>query len=110
MMNGQSFREVAYQTPRKVEDVATPFWPGTDGHAMIADTPMDELAQLQKLAGSDPAAYSAALIIKCLIVKETGEPAFTDADRDWIKSQGSVILQLVPKINEFFGFDVKGAV
>lgn len=110
-MNGQSIRELAYQTPRKTQDIATPFWPGTDGQIVIVDVPMDVLTELKELAKKDPSGYSAALIIKVLASKETLEPIFTDADRDFIKGQASVVMALITKINTFFGFgSVKEAI
>jgi hypothetical protein len=109
-MNGQSLREAAMQAPRKTQDVSTPFWPGTDGQIQIADTPIDDLTLLSPLAKTDSASYSAALIIKTLISKETQEPVFSDADRDWLKASGSVVMALITPINEFFGFDTKKAI
>lgn len=106
-MNGQSIREAAMSTPRKTEDIATPFWPTADGSVAIADIPMSEIMILKDLAKPDPAGYSAALAIKVLISRETGEPIFSDADRDWLKSQASVLMALITPVNKFFGFDTK---
>jgi hypothetical protein len=109
-MNTMSLREMAMQAPRKQRDVPTPFWPGTDGHFAIADVPMPDLVLMRDLAKTDPAGYSAALIIKTLINKFSGETAFSDADRDWLKGQGSVVMALITPVNEFFGFDTKKAI
>ncbi|BCL83171.1 hypothetical protein ccbrp13_56360 [Ktedonobacteria bacterium brp13] len=109
-MNGQSIREAAMATPKKTQDVATPFWPTTDGQVAIADQDMGTLTAMRELAKTDPAGYPAALICKVLISKETGDPVFADADRDWIKGQASVVMALIHPINEFFGFETKAAV
>ena len=108
--NAQSFREEAYNTPRKTQDIATPWWPKFDGHMAIADVPTPELTALQPLAKQDPAAYSAALIIRALIIKDTGEQAFNDADRDHLNESGSIVMALMKEINKFFGLDTKAAV
>jgi hypothetical protein len=109
-MSTVSLREMAMQSPRKQEDVPTPFWTGTDGHFAIADVPMKELVLLRPLAKSDSASYTAAIIIKALINKFTGEQAFSDADRDWLATQASICMTLIGPINIFFGFDTKAAV
>lgn len=108
--NAASFREDAYQTPRKIEDVATPWWPKWNGHMAIADVPMHELTAMQSLARADSAAYSAALIIKTLIIKDTGEQAFQETDRDYLGQNGSIVMELMREINAFFGFDTKDAI
>jgi hypothetical protein len=109
-MDAQSIRAAAMATPKKVQDIATPFWPGTDGQIVIADQNMDDIMALQPLASTDPSAYGSAMIVRSLVSKETGEPAFSDADRDWIKTQGSVVLTLMPLINAFLGLKAKDAV
>lgn len=103
-MDTQSLREMAMATPRKTQDIATPFWPGTDGQIAIADMNIDDITALRPLAASDPGSYSAALVIKALVSKETGEQIFSDADRDSLKAQASVLLPVVSEINEFLGF------
>lgn len=109
-MDAQSIRAAAMATPRKTQDLSTPFWPGTDGTIVIADQDMSILTDMSSMAKSDPAGYRAALIVQVLASKETLEPAFQLADRDWIKSQASVCMALVKPINEFFGFNAKDAV
>lgn len=109
-MDIQSIRAAVLATPRKTQDVATPFWPGTDGQIVIADQDMSVLTDLSPMAKTDPAGYRAALIAQVLVSKETGEPIFEPADRDSIKAQASVVMALTKPINEFFGFNAKEAV
>lgn len=108
--NATLFREDSYKAPRKMQDVATPWWPKWDGHMAIADVPMPEITAIRNLAKEDPAAYSAALIIKSLIIKDTGEQAYNDKDRAHLMESGSIIMVLIQEINTFFGFDTKAAI
>lgn len=109
-MDTQSLREAALNAPIKQEDIATPFWPGTDGHVAIGDVPTDELTALSSLAKEQNGMYSSALICRALINKETGEQLFSDADRDMINKQGSTVIKLMKQLNSFFGFDTKAAI
>ena len=109
-MNTASLRETIMQTPRKVQQIATPFWPGTDGTIAIGDVPMDVLTSLRDLAKRDASSYSAALAVAVLVNVSNGEKLFSDADRDWLKQHSSNLMPLVTKINEFFGFNTKDAV
>lgn len=114
-MDTQSLREAALNTPRKQEALATPFWPGTDGHVALLDVATDEITELRQslMEGDrkDPAAFTAALLCRALINKETGERLFQDADRDAVKKMGSSITNPIAKqLTQFLGLDTKAAV
>jgi hypothetical protein len=114
----QSLRQAAFDTPMKMQDVATPFWAGTDGKFAIGDIPADELMRISEVAKTDKASYVAILICRALVSRRTGKPvfgrfkedgSFVPTDADAIKAQGSVCMALIGPINEFFGFDTKAA-
>lgn len=110
-MNTQDIREEAFATPLKQEEVATPFWPKSNGHVAITDIPADELQQLHPLSKQDQGAYTAALLCKALVNKNNGERIFADADRDMVKKMGASMLAPVFKqVATFFGVDVEKAV
>lgn len=109
-MDSQSIRDLAFQAPRRKVPVDTPFWPGTDGNISIGDMSADELDAISKLSGTPN--YGATFICYALVSGETGkriygtynkEGEFMPTDRDWIKEQTTVIMELMPKINAFFG-------
>lgn len=114
-MDKQSLREAAHRTPRKMQGIATSFWPETDGHIAIGDMSVDELNIMSEVQKKNPVNYSATFICYALVDRKTGERIFgttnergefSPTDRDWIKSQASVVSQLIPQIHSFFGLDV----
>lgn len=113
-MDTQSLREMAINTPRKQEDIATPFWPGTNGHVAIVDVPTDEITELRKALieeQKDPAAFTAALLCRALINKWTGEQMFQDTDRDTVKKMGSSITNpIAAQLTKFLGLEAKTAI
>lgn len=109
-MDSVSIRETAFQAPQQKTPVDTPFWPGTDGNISIGDMSTDELETISKLAGT--ANYGPTLICYALVSGEAGKrifgtynenSEFLPTDRDWIKKQSKVVMELVPKIHAFFG-------
>jgi hypothetical protein len=118
-MDIQSLREIALSTPMKMQDIDTSFWPGTEGQIAIGDIPSDELMAISSFAKVDKATYVAMLICYALVERTTGkrifgrykeDGSFIPSDADAIKAQGSVCMNLIGPINEFFGFDVKAAI
>lgn len=111
----QSLRAAALNSPLKQEDIATPFWRGTDGQFALADIPNDELMQLRKNIDttSVTGVFAATLICRALVKRTTGERVFTDADRDMVAHMGtSVLTPIFLQISRFYGLgtDIKDAI
>lgn len=112
-MDTNSIRSAFLNAPEKTQDVTIPAWlaphleSGTE--LMIKDVPGAELGMLQKQSAKDPngndVVTTAALIVRCLANKATGELIFQPADRDAIAALGATKLtDLSLQIGEFFGF------
>ena len=113
-MDTQAIRTAFLNAPEKTQDVEIPDWlaphlePGTE--LAIKDVPGNELGRLQKQWNKDPnmddVTQTAALIVRCLMNKATGELIFQPTDRDAIASLGGTkLVSLGMQIGEFFGFD-----
>ena len=101
-------REKILNAKPKQQDVATPFWEGTDGCIALQDIPAGDLGTLQIQLQEDPMKLAAATLCKALIDKRTGERIFSDADRDAVMHLGtSVLTPLMQQVGEFFGMDAE---
>lgn len=114
-MDTSKIREAFLNAPEKQEDVAIPDWlaplleEGTE--LIIKDVPGVEIGNLKKQVEKNPNLNdmhaTAALIVRCLANKATGELIFGPADRDAIAALGATKLaSLDRQIGEFFGFNV----
>lgn len=112
-MNTNDIRSAFLNAPEKQQDVKIPDWLAPhltpDTELIIKDVPGAELGMLQKQSAKDPngndVVTTAALIVRCLANKATGELIFQPADRDAIASLGATKLtDLSLQIGEFFGF------
>lgn len=112
-MDTQSIRSAILSAPEKTQDIEIPDWlkgaleAGTE--LMFRDIPSTELALLQKQAEKDPTQTdvhaTAAMIVRSLANKATGELIFQQADRDAIAAMGATKLaSLGSQMGEFFGF------
>lgn len=112
-MDTNAIRQAFLNAPEKQEDIAIPDWlaplleAGTE--LMVKDVPGVELGNLQKQAqksGQDDVTTTAALIVRCLANKATGELIFQPADRDAIAQMGATKLaSLGEQIGTFFGMN-----
>lgn len=112
-MDTNAIRTAFLNAPEKQEDITIPDWlaplleAGTE--LMVKDVPGVELGNLQKQAqksGQDDVTTTAALIVRCLANKATGELIFQPADRDAIANMGATKLaSLGEQIGEFFGMN-----
>ncbi len=101
-MDAKTAREYIYSQPRKQMDVATPFWPELDGHIAVQDIPASIALRLEKQnKGSDGQVDAAALVgsvlVNCLVLKDTGEPLFSAAERDMVTGLGLTVLNGIGK-------------
>lgn len=111
LIDTQSIREEILNTPRKQEDVPTPWWPRSDGHIALRDVPTDEILALESVKNKSQGLYVAALLIKALINKDTGDPIFADADREAVSKLGLTTLNpIFEQVQTFFGIGNKTAV
>jgi len=113
-MDTLKIREAFLNAPEKTADVEIPDWlapylePGTE--LILKDVPGNDMGRLKKQWDKDPnmdeVTQTAAIIVRCLANKATGELIFQLADRDAIASRGGTKLtSLSLQIAEFFGFD-----
>lgn len=107
----QLIRETILATPRKQEDVPTPWWPTLDGHIALRDVGTDTILALEHVRQKNQAHYIAALLIKALIHKETNEQIFAEADREAVAALGLTVLNpIFAQVRAFFGLGETNAV